>query len=326
MRKTLFILLFSFVILLSFQSAQASKTKSITYHDYEWSEIPGTRIINEWDPDPDSLIETFTNEPDFVSTNNGDGVYIPSYTHQSSESFDGHAFYLNSPDDSDWPSSGFSFYVENGSRTAQTVEYDFMFEDESGKGLRMGIIDRLGVNPTLQLYINLSCDGNGAQPYDHVYLKEYSEAHHSDNEMSLGLNLAPVVWHHLILSFENDIVDGFNYTVVIDNVSVNWRDTDKHDLSGALDGRLLVAPEESQDGTDEHGKDFIIDNISAYNSSYSEVDILNAIDDFFGLPADPPEDPDIPIVQVVGPIDYGLLLSFSVIMLIVGAVAKIMNE
>jgi hypothetical protein len=306
---------------------------SVIYHEWDDNSfLVDERVIQNYDPDPDMRNETFTNGYDFIGiSHDASSQYTHDYTTDPSESFDGYALYMDSPDDVNWAGAHFSYLYPGNSSTFKTYEFDIMWESESGKGFKIEFYDSSDVRVYWGLNISTNAWDDGDGLYTVVAYGYSDSPWERDKQVqSFGITPTAITWHHVIFSYVDNLQKGFQTTIQYDNITWNFT-REKLGLSNTADWRIRLSPEEYYSAeSNEYGMDIVLDNIACYNTSYNTEEVIEAVNRVVG--GDTEEEPTIPTTtttSISDLLDSGLLNSFLILgllMMLVAMVQKPLNR
>jgi hypothetical protein len=274
---------------------------TVTYTTHSRTDfINETVIANSFSGDDridDYQHETFDDPYTYIGGISEGWAYDTNYTTDETESFGGSAIYINVED-------GHSFNINNAEYNivhlnstdgdVQAFELDFMFEDNSYTGYlcTQWFGYEFAGNPAT--CVNITSSNTTV----------FTKLPNPDLGASLGYQLEAGKWHHMIQSVKNNIVDGLEVTIIIDNVSVVMNAPKKAGL--ALD-TFKIGWMPGFSGTSvTGGRDIILDNLILYNGSFNDTELIGALSTVHTL-------------AIVGEIT-GIFLAFIPVMIIVGII------
>lgn len=253
-------------------------TEEYTFGSYDREDFVNSSVIAEYygtdDRTDDYMLETFNDcsGNDCSAYDIIDGITDPAlggqqtgvaFTSSPSESFGGSAVFINT---SDGETAGAAdtavLYLSNSTLDDEvfTLEFDFMLDNDDEDFVFM-----IEILSEWALVFNHTADG--ANDTIHTALTT------PDIGSSLGFELAEGVWHHLILSVCNDMVNGLVVTVFISNTTIEFTDSRDSSLTTLENGRMALGPLSGADA----GSDFVFDNIAYYNGSFNTSEVTAAL-------------------------------------------------
>ena len=207
-----------------------------------------------------------------------DGVSDPSRTGKNwgakktnvdSESFDWGenteptgAMWFNFTDGGTADSSGSAIWFGNGTLDVdvRSFELDFLLEDDTEA------VSICSTGWVLRLFcVNFTADDGNATVHTGVTTPEKGG--------SFNRSFDSGKWHHMIFSVVNDLVNGFEMTIFIDNASVVIEDSKQSGLGADIGFQLYPL---TWTGA-AIGRDIVIDNLVVYNGSFNSSEISSAL-------------------------------------------------
>ncbi len=273
-QKGILAVLILLVAVITSMGASAYPSGSIDFYTYSDEQFVNTSVLSEYYVDDeridDYFYESFDGEAgeydfiDGVSTEYAYGLNAKK-TNVDSESFDwaGNdrgtgALWFNFTDGTTSPGAAHlpNVYLDNGTfgDDVSTIEFDFLLEDDTEYTSIGGtwFDGRWG--------INFTADGENDT--------FFTSTTNPDIEQTFGFAFSSGVWHHLILSYTNNLIDGFELTCFVDNASVVITD-------GRLDTPTVPFSTIYTwiDTGVVMGRDIVIDNLVFYNGSFNSTEI-----------------------------------------------------
>lgn len=186
-------------------------------------------------------------------------------TQASGEFFGTSAIWFNASDGETYTSSAGDAYVflDNSTKTDSvgTIEVDILIEQDTEEfelGFYFGsYIVYLNQTDADEFSTNTSISQTFTAP---------------DTGVDLQFNLSKGTWHHVIISVVDNLIDGFELTVFVDNVSVVFSDN-KLGI-GNPDFKTVGI---TLDNGDSIGTDVLMDNLVMYNGSFNYSELYDAV-------------------------------------------------
>jgi hypothetical protein len=272
-------IIMAFCLLMVVVTGAGNTVADVSYH---YSTLEGEYLVNEtvlydyYGPQGDSRVDDYMLEDfddstyefiDGISATKANGMYH-HITTTTGEYLGEGALYINSTDSASTfnPSSVARpfIYIDNSTLTDSVWawEFDFMLEqDTEPMSMEFGIGGGF-------LYLNLSATTTTITSYYTGLTPDQGSTHY--------YNVSNGVWNHAIISIVDNIIDGFEMTVFINNASAIFNDN-KQSLTTTSGLSTIGFYATTATTGNDRGRDLIFDNLVMYNGSFNSTEILRAL-------------------------------------------------